>query len=52
MTGSDVGKDRGRGTLTGSGVSSIRVGGLYCSIDEYSRRCSPQGTKGSGGVAI
>jgi len=36
VTGIDVGKDRGRGTLTGSGVSFIGTGGLYCSIDEYS----------------
>jgi len=52
VTGSDIGKDGGRGMLTGSGVSSIGTGGLYCSIDEYSRRCDPQGTKGSGGDAI
>jgi len=45
MTGS-------RGTLIGSGVSSIRTGGSYCSIDEYSCRCDPQGTKGSGGEVI
>jgi len=35
VTGIDVGKDGGRGTLTGSGVSSIGVGGSYCSIDKY-----------------
>jgi len=49
VAGADIGNDRGSGTLTGSGVSSIRTGGLYCSIDEYSCRCDPQGTKGSGG---
>jgi len=49
VTGIDVGKDGGRGTLTGLGVSFIGTGGLYCSIDEYSRRCDPQGTRGSGG---
>jgi len=48
----DIGKDGGSGMLTGSGVSSIGTGGLYCSIDEYSRRCDPQGTKGSGSVSI
>jgi len=52
LTGVNVGKDRGRGTLAGSGVSSIGIGGLYCSIDEYSHRCDPQGTRGSGGDAI
>jgi len=48
-TGGDVVDDRGRGMLTGSGVSSIGIGSLYCSIDEYSHRCDPQGTRGSGG---
>ena len=52
VAGADIGNDRGSGTLTGSGVSSIRTGGLYCSIDEYSCRCDPQGTRGSGGDAI
>ena len=42
--------DWGRDMLTGSGVSSIGTGGSYCSMDEYSHRCDPQGTKGSGGV--
>ena len=51
MTGTDIGKDGGNGMLTGSGVSSIGTGGSYCSIDEYSRRCNPQGTRGSGGDA-
>jgi len=46
-----TGKDRGRGMLTGSGVSSIGISGLYCSIDEYSHRCDPHGTRGSGGDA-
>jgi len=36
---------------TGEGVSLIGTGGWYCSIDEYSRRCNPQGARGSGGVA-
>jgi len=35
---------------TGEGVLLIGTGGWYCSIDEYSRRCNPQGAKGSGGV--
>jgi len=48
----DIGKDGGSGILTGSGVSSIWTGGLYCSIDEYSCQCNPQGTKGSGGDAM
>ena len=51
VTGTDIGKDGGKGMLTGSGVLSIGTGGLYCSIDEYCRRCDPQGTKGSGGDA-
>jgi len=37
VTGVDMGRDGGKGTLTGSGVSFIGLGGLYCSIDEYSR---------------
>ena len=49
VTGTDVGKDGGRGTLIGSGISSIGTGSSYCSIDEYSCRCDPQGTRGSGG---
>jgi len=52
VTGINIGKDGGKGTLTGSSVSSIGIGGLYCSIDEYSCRCDPQGTRGSGGDAI
>jgi len=36
---------------TGEGVLLIGTGEWYCSIDEYSRRCDPQGAKGSGGVA-
>jgi len=35
----------------GEGVLPIGTGEWYCSIDEYSRRCDPQGTKGSSGVA-
>jgi len=49
VTGSDIGKDGGKGTLTGLGVSSIGTSGLYCSIDKYSHQCDPQGTRGSGG---
>jgi len=52
VTGIDVDKDGGKGTLMGSGVSFIGAGGLYCSIDKYCRQCDPQGTKGSGGDAI
>jgi len=37
--------------LAGLGVSSIGTSGSYCSIDEYCRRCDPQGTKGSSGDA-
>jgi len=29
----------------------IMDGGSYCSMDEYSCQCDPQGTRGSGGVA-
>jgi len=36
---------------TGEGVSLIGTDGWYCSMDEYSRRCDPQGARGSGGVA-
>jgi len=36
---------------TGEGVLLIGTGEWYCSIDEYSRRCDPQGARGSGGVA-
>jgi len=52
VTGIDVDKDGGRGTLAGSGVLSIGTGGSYCSIDEYSHRCVLQGTRGSGGDAF
>jgi len=38
----------------GNGISmessTIMGGGSYCSIDEYCRRCDPQGTSGNGGV--
>jgi len=37
VTGIDIGRDRGRGMLTGSGVLFIGISGSYCSIDEYSR---------------
>ena len=36
---------------TGEGVLLIGTSEWYCSIDEYSRRCNPQGAKGNGGVA-
>ena len=52
VIGPDVGNDRGRGMLTGSGVSSIGIGGLYCSMDKYSHRCDPQGTRESGGDTV
>jgi len=51
VAGTDIGSDGGSGMLTGLGVSSIGTGGLYCSIDEYSWQCNPQGTRGSGGDA-
>jgi len=51
VAGIDIGNDGGSGMLTGSGVSSIGSSGLYCSIDEYSCQCDPQGTRGSGGNA-
>jgi len=35
---------------TGEGVLLIGTGEWYCSIDEYSCRCNPQGAKGSDGV--
>jgi len=35
VTGINVNRDGGKGTLTGSGVSFIGTGGSYCSIDEY-----------------
>jgi len=48
--GGDGVSDWGNGISMGS---SMTMGsGSYCSIDEYSRRCDPQGTKGSGGVSI
>jgi len=49
LDGGDGVSDWGRSMLAGSGVSFIGTGGSYCSIDEYWRRCNPQGTKGSGG---
>jgi len=52
VTGIDIGNDGGSGILTGSGVSSIGTGSSYCSIDEYSCQCDPQGTRGSGGNVI
>jgi len=49
LRGGDGVSDGGKGTWIGSGVSSIGTGGSYCSIDEYSLRCDPHGTRGSGG---
>jgi len=37
VTGTDIGGNGGNGTLIGSGVLSIGMGGSYCSIDEYCR---------------
>jgi len=51
LIGGDGVSDWGKSTLTGSGVSFIGTGDSYCSIDEYWRRCDPQGTRGSGGDA-
>ena len=49
LCGGDGVSDGGKNTWVGSGVSSIGTGGSYCSIDEYSLRCDPHGTRGSGG---
>jgi len=49
LIGGDGISDWGSGTSTGS--SMIMGGGSYCSIDEYSRRCDPQGTRGNGGIS-
>ena len=49
LNGGDGVSDWGNGMSMGS--SMIMSGGSYCSIDEYSCRCDPQGTKGSGGDA-
>jgi len=49
LCGGDGMSDWGNGISMGS--SMIIGGGLYCSMDEYSRRCNPQGMRGSGGVA-
>jgi len=51
LIGGDGVSDWGKSTLTRSGILFIGTGGSYCSIDEYCRRCDPQGTKGSGGDA-
>jgi len=51
LSGGDGVSDGGKSTWVGSGVSSIGTGGSYCSIDEYSLRCDPHGTRGSGGDA-
>ena len=50
LCGGDGVSDWGSGISMGSSMTI--GGGSYCSIDEYCRRCCPQGTKGSGGVAI
>jgi len=49
LCGGDGVSDRGKSIWVGSGVSSIGTGGSYCSIDKYSLRCNPHGTRGSGG---
>jgi len=49
LCGGDGVSDGGKSIWVGSGVSSIGTGGLYCFIDEYSLRCDPHGTRGSGG---
>jgi len=51
LNGGDGVIDGGKSMWAGSGVSSIGTGGSYCSIDEYSLRCDPHGTRGSGGDA-
>jgi len=48
LIGGDGVSDWGKSMLTRSGVSFISTGDSYCSIDEYWRRCDPQGTRGSG----
>jgi len=50
LRGGDGVSDGGKSIWVGSGVSSIGIGGSYCSIDEYSLRCDPHGTRGSDGV--
>jgi len=50
LCGGDGVSDGGKSMWVGSGVSSIGTGGSYCSIDKYSLRCDPHGTRGSGGV--
>jgi len=47
LCGGDGVSDGGSGTSVGS--SMTMGGGSYCSIDEYSLRCDPHGTRGSGG---
>ena len=49
LGGGDGVSDGGKSMWVGSGVSFIGTGGSYCSIDEYSLRCDPHGTRGSGG---
>jgi len=52
LCGGDGVSDGGKSIWVGSGVSSISTGGSYCSIDEYSLRCNPHGTRGSGGDVV
>jgi len=50
LCGGDGISDGGNGMSVGS---LLMLGGdSYCSIDEYCRRCNPQGARGSGGDAI
>jgi len=49
LCGGDGVSDGGKSIWVGSDVSSIGTGGSYCSIDKYSLRCDPHGTRGSGG---
>ena len=50
-SGTSMGSSTFMGNRTSAGSSTFMSGGSYCSIDEYSRRCNPQGTRGSGGVS-
>ena len=52
VTGVDIGNDRGKSMLTGSGVSSIGTGGLYCSIDVSRSDHCVRSSRGSRGSAI
>jgi len=50
LCGGDEVSDWGNGMLMGS--SMAMGGGSYCSIDEYCRRCNPQGARGNVGDAM